>query len=288
MNTQDTELETGGRTLGSAEPGNTRLSSIQTGLGAWASAVSADDNAQAAIALAEAINRARNEFADRQNRASDSRIVAVGKLETLRARLSPIYAAIPRDVDMFDLGVVGHVPPRLFIDIIAFIEMTEDGRGFRLFKESRTGRVLLGETTDEKQMVALVTHYIAERLVERERALASQAKPQPLPRALTPETLAAAPLASGLSSVSQTSPSDSVVSGLAALPKSVAPVPTEPPPAEAIAPAPVTTPQTIMPATMASRQGSSGNWFWPLLALVIGIGLGALALYLYALSLNRI
>jgi hypothetical protein len=157
-----------------SEIGKADAGKLESGLGAWASAISGDDNAQAAIALAEAINRARNTQATRENRAADARVIAISRLETLRARLAPVYAAIPRDVELFDLGMVGHTPPRLFVDIIAFIEMAEDRRSFRLVQESRSGRVLLGETQDERQMTGLVTNYIAERLVERERALAAR------------------------------------------------------------------------------------------------------------------
>ncbi|MGL4239774.1 MAG: hypothetical protein ACRCTI_01545, partial [Beijerinckiaceae bacterium] len=178
---QDTMTNPMARSDPKPEPGK-----LESGLGAWASAVSADDNAQAAIALAEAINRARQSQSSRENRAADARVIAVSRLETLRARLAPVYAAIPRDVELFDLGMVGHAPPRLFIDIIAFIEMAADGRSFRLMQETRSGRIMLGETTDEKQMTSLVTNYIAERLVERERALAAQGmhlKPPVMPKA---------------------------------------------------------------------------------------------------------
>jgi hypothetical protein len=333
MSTQETGISTAGRAFGPLETQGAQLThgtqttqgahlaqgtqltqgnragSVQSGLGAWASAVSADDNAQAAIALAEAINRARNDLANRENRASDARVVAVGHLETLRVRLEPIYAAIPRDVELFDLGMVGHAPPRLFVDIIAFIEMTEDGRGYRFFRESRSGRMLLGETTDEKQMVTLVTHYIAERLVERERALVAQAKPAPLPRVLTPDAVVSRSVAAGPpAAMNEAHAPAALPEGLsAAMALSTAvgasvvkPVDDKAP---VLQPAMDRTPTTalaqptgsaaslapVLPVTptVAPHRGG-GSWLWPVLALAIGIGLGALALYLYALSLNRL
>jgi hypothetical protein len=282
MSMQELEVGAAERAAGRRESHLPGADSLQSGLGAWASAISADDNAQAAIALAEAINRARDSQTTRDNRAADARIVATGRLETLRARLAPIYAAIPRDVELFDLGVVGHAPPRLFVDIIAFIEMASDGRSFRLIQETRAGRIVLGETPDEKQMAALVTNYIAERLVERERALASVgAQMKPLPKA---QPVASQP------------PPQPVVQPPSALQTSP-PAAVEPVPAPGAMPASLALPSGAMQQGAASaaarsvattqRQNSS-SWFWPLLALAIGIGLGALALYLYALSLNRV
>jgi hypothetical protein len=273
-----------------AEPVRTGAAALESGLGAWASAISADDNAQAAIALAEAINRARHAEANRDNRAADGRIVAVGRLETLRARLAPVYAAIPRDVELFDLGMVGHSPPRLFVDIVAFVELAEDRRSFRLMQETRAGRALLGETTDEKQMTALVTDYIARRLVERERALAAQGMhlaPQPLPRTANGPEVAAGPLPAPVEKAMPEPLAEAAVpaAGLVAPAQSAqkveeAPRAEEPPrPARAAA-------SSVAPAA-AMRRESGGGWLWPLLALLVGVGLGALALYLYAANLAR-
>ncbi len=276
---------------------------LESGLGAWASAISADDNAQAAIALAEAINRARTTQASRENRAADARVIAVGRLETLRARLAPIYAAIPRDVELFDLGVVGHEPPRLFVDIIAFIEMAEDRRSFRLMQETRSGRVLLGETTDEKRMAALVTDYIAVRLVERERALAARgvfARPEPLPKAVVePAALAGparppdapAPEPALAQPEAKPAPAGSLVAAptLAAQPAAAAPSPSASPapPAAVKTAALAGGAVAAAAAAQAVRRQQSGGWAWPLVALVVGVALGALLLYLYAASLAR-
>jgi hypothetical protein len=270
-------------------------SRLESGLGAWASAISADDNAQAAIALAEAINRARTSQAGRENRAADARVIAVSRLETLRARLAPVYAAIPRDVELFDLGMVGHAPPRLFVDIIAFVEMADDGRGFRLMQQTRAGRVMLGETSDEKQMTGLVTDYIAERLVERERALAAQGihlKPPALPKAAV-----TAPAAS--TEAVSPAPNDAPGTPPADVPASD-PTAAAPAAQAFVAPAPVAQVSAVQPqprpeqaqgatTTAALRRDdrATGGWVWPLLSLIVGIGLGALALYLYAASLAR-
>jgi hypothetical protein len=130
------------------------------------------DPNQAAIALAMAMNQARMELADREGVKSEARTFAAARLEALRKKLAPLYAAIPRDVEMFDLGLVAQEKPRLFVDIIAFIEMNRDQTGYRFLQETRAGRVTLAESGDDKVIFDHVTQYVARRLVERERALA--------------------------------------------------------------------------------------------------------------------
>jgi hypothetical protein len=132
------------------------------------------DPNQAAIALAMAMNQARMELADREGVKSEARTFGAARLETLRKKLAPLYAAIPRDVEMFDLGLVAQDRPRLFVDIIAFIEMNRDQTAYRFLQETRAGRVTLAETGDDKVMIDHVTQYVARRLVERERALAAE------------------------------------------------------------------------------------------------------------------
>jgi hypothetical protein len=132
------------------------------------------DANQAAIALAMAMNQARMDLSDREGVKSEARTYAAARLEALRKKLAPLYAAIPRDVEMFDLGLVAQDRPRLFVDIIAFIEMNRDQTAYRFLQETRAGRVTLAETGDDKVIIDHVTQYVARRLVERERALAAE------------------------------------------------------------------------------------------------------------------
>jgi hypothetical protein len=129
------------------------------------------DNNQAAIALAMAMSRARAEFGDREGVKAEAKGYAVAKLEALRRKLAPLYAAIPRDVELFDLGLVSHEKPRLYVDIVAFVEMNRDQTAYRFLQETRAGRATLAETGDDSAMIEHVTDYVARRLVERERAL---------------------------------------------------------------------------------------------------------------------
>jgi hypothetical protein len=129
------------------------------------------DPHQAAIALAMAMNQARLDMADRAGIKAEAQAYGTAKLEALRRKLMPLYAAIPRDVELFDLGLVTPEKPRLFVDILSFIEMKRDQTAFRFLQETRAGRITLAESADEKTIIDAVTHYVARRLVEREHAL---------------------------------------------------------------------------------------------------------------------
>ena len=130
---------------------------------------------RAAITLAQAIDQARAEQVGGASAAVQTQGIAIRRLQALRLKLAPLYAAIPRDVELFDLGLIAHEKPRLFIDIIAFIEMTRDQTAYCLVQEKRSGRIILAQTPDDTAIIHEVTRYVARRLVERERALAADA-----------------------------------------------------------------------------------------------------------------
>jgi hypothetical protein len=97
---------------------------------------------------------------------------AVARLEMLNEGLEPIFADIPREIELFDRGLARGDPPRLWIDMIAHVEMARDKRTYRFLQDTRFGRQVLAETAEIDTLVAAVTAYVARRLVERERALA--------------------------------------------------------------------------------------------------------------------
>lgn len=123
--------------------------------------------------LTAAIRTARLDEAERSQVMSDLRGAEVARLELLRDAVEPVLAQVPADVDLFDAGVVPGERPRFFIDMIAFVEMGRDRRTYRFLQDSRHGRVLLAETEGLGTMTEAITRYIARRLVEREKALAS-------------------------------------------------------------------------------------------------------------------
>ncbi len=126
--------------------------------------------------LANAIRQARIENAERGEAIADLREIEMGRLGLLESALRPVVAQAPPDVDMFDLALAQGDHPRLFVDMIAFIDMAHDRRTYRFHQDTRNGRVLIAESQSVEAIAAAVAGYVARRLIERERALAAESR----------------------------------------------------------------------------------------------------------------
>jgi hypothetical protein len=141
-------------------------------------AAQADDGVQsrnlAAIALAEAMQRARSQHQNETASPVDPVAPVLSskqRLDALRKKLQPLYAAIPQEVEGIDLGTVRDEKPRLYLDMISFVDIQDDQRSYRLVQGSRNGPQVLLETTDETALITRITDYIAHRLIARDRIL---------------------------------------------------------------------------------------------------------------------
>src|ERR1700687_5215509 len=121
--------------------------------------------------LKEAVREARIEAAERSAVVVDLRDAELARLELLNEALDPVFKDIPASVELFDRGVSKGDVPRLWVDVIAHVEMGRDKRQYRFVQDTRYGRAVLAETYEIPEMVQAVTRYVARRLVERERAL---------------------------------------------------------------------------------------------------------------------
>ena len=133
------------------------------------------------ISLKAALRRARLESAERGEAQDDVKGAEIARLDLLREQLEPVFAQLPDDCDLFDLGLIQGDRPRLFVDMIAFVELTRDRRGFRFLQDTRNGRVLLAESDQTDAMTQAVADYLARRLIEREKALAAATNPSAQP-----------------------------------------------------------------------------------------------------------
>jgi hypothetical protein len=122
--------------------------------------------------LKDAVRESRLEVAERSAVVVDLRDAEVARLELLNEALDPLFKDIPSDVELFDRGVSRGDVPRLWVDVIAHVEMGRDKRQYRFVQDTRYGRAVLAESYEVPEMVQAVTRYVARRLVERERALA--------------------------------------------------------------------------------------------------------------------
>ena len=123
--------------------------------------------------LRSAMRRARAESAEQHEALADLRQGEVARLELLEDAIRPVLDQTPDDVELFDLGVTHGDRPRLFLDMISFVDLAHDRRTYRFFQDTRHGRVLIAESDSPEKIVAAVTNYVARRLVEREQALAA-------------------------------------------------------------------------------------------------------------------
>lgn len=130
---------------------------------------------QAPQPLKEAVREARIEAAERSGVVVDLHDADVARLELLNDALDPLFKEIPDDVDLFDRGVSKGDIPRLWIDVVAHVEMGRDKRQYRFVQDTRYGRAVLAESYEVPAMADAIKRYVARRLVERERALADDA-----------------------------------------------------------------------------------------------------------------
>jgi hypothetical protein len=122
--------------------------------------------------LKDALRKARVDQAERTGVVVDLHDAEVARLELLDEALDPLFAEIPSEVDLFDRGISRGETPRLWIDPVAHVGMGRDKRVYRFVQDTRYGRKVLAETVNVVEMVDAVTNYLAQRLIERERALA--------------------------------------------------------------------------------------------------------------------
>ena len=127
--------------------------------------------------LKDALRRARIDAAERTGVVVDLHDAEVARLELLNEALDPLFAEIPAEIDLFDRGVSRGENPRLWIDAIAHVAMGRDKRVYRFLQDTRYGRKVLAENVGIPEIAEAVTRYVAQRLIERERALSESGTP---------------------------------------------------------------------------------------------------------------
>ena len=127
--------------------------------------------------LKEAVRKTRIEIAEKSSVVVDLRDAELARLELLNDALDPLFEETPPDLDLFDRGISHGDTPRLWIDAIAHVVMGRDKRHYRFVHDTRYGRKVLAESNDIATIVEAVTHYVATRIIERERALAEDENP---------------------------------------------------------------------------------------------------------------
>ena len=121
--------------------------------------------------LAEAMDRVRENRAQQDDVVVDMKQAAHQRLELLARDLQPVFKALPDDNDQFEFALTNGEPPRLWVDMTSHVRMGRDRMLYEFVKNTRMGRTLLAKTTDRQKMAKIVTNYVAERVLERERVI---------------------------------------------------------------------------------------------------------------------
>lgn len=121
--------------------------------------------------LSDAIRKVRVAESERTDVVVELRDAERTRLDMLADELRGVFAEVPEGDEQFVFQVSSGTQPRLWIDMTSLVMMGRDRRTYRFLKDTRLGRTVILETTDLDDMADCVTQYVAERIIERERAM---------------------------------------------------------------------------------------------------------------------
>lgn len=121
--------------------------------------------------LNDALRKVRIAETDRTDGVVDLQEAERARLDILAEELRSVFAEVPADNDQFILKVAGGPQPRLWIDATSFVMVGRDRRTYRFLKDTRLGRTIILESSSIDDVADTVTNYVAERIIERERAV---------------------------------------------------------------------------------------------------------------------
>jgi hypothetical protein len=130
-----------------------------------------DNRGENVRSLRDTIRKVRTAETERADVVVELRDAERARLELLAEELRSVFNEVPADDEQFIFTVASGTPPRLWIDMTSFVVMGRDRRSYRFLKDTRLGRTVILETAKLDDMADTITHYVAERIIERERAL---------------------------------------------------------------------------------------------------------------------
>ena len=95
------------------------------------------------------------------------------RLQELKDDIAAVIAHSQEAGRMFDLALVPGEPPKLWIDLITCVVMEPDYRTYRLVQDNQAGRDILFESANRADMVERLKHFMAHRIIARERQMAA-------------------------------------------------------------------------------------------------------------------
>ncbi|NKB51164.1 MAG: hypothetical protein GKR97_02895 [Rhizobiaceae bacterium] len=137
--------------------------------------------------LKSAVDMVRNRQADQRDVVVDLGEAEKARLDLLAGELQPLFEDIDDDDDRFELAVSRGQRPRMWIDMTTFVAMGHDKLSYRLLKDTRMGRIVMAETDDKDKMADIVSEYVAERVLEREKMIEGEWRSMKSAKAATEE-----------------------------------------------------------------------------------------------------
>lgn len=131
----------------------------------------AEDIKQKVHDLAESMERVRSAQADRDDVVIDMKHAKISRLELLAKDLASVYNELPPEVEQFEFAITNGETPRFWIDMTSFVRLGADGREYEFVKDTRLGRTILARSSNREQVGKIITDYVAERVLERERMI---------------------------------------------------------------------------------------------------------------------
>ena len=130
-----------------------------------------DNRGEKVRSLRDTIRKVRTAETERSDVVVELRDAERVRLELLAEELRSVFNEVPEDDAQFIFTVAAGTPPRLWIDMTSFVVMGRDRRSYRFLKDTRLGRSVILESASLDDVADTITHYVAERIIERERAL---------------------------------------------------------------------------------------------------------------------
>jgi len=121
--------------------------------------------------LREAVQAARIADADRSDALEQRRQTELVRLDLAARELEQVFADAAAKSDQFVFEISTGATPRLWIDATSHVVMAHNIHTYRFLKDTRLGRIVLSETDVLDELADRVTAYIAERIVDQERAV---------------------------------------------------------------------------------------------------------------------
>lgn len=121
--------------------------------------------------LSKSMERMKTRQADRDDVVVELKQSQRTRLELLARDLQPMFDQVPTDNDQIEFALTNGETPRLWIDMSSHVRMGADKREYELIKDTRMGRTILATTSDMNKMGQVVTDYVADKVLERERLI---------------------------------------------------------------------------------------------------------------------